>query len=88
MNFDIVAIIIPGLKQFKNGRTKEGLIWLIGTLVGYLGGFVPGLIIHSIYIWKYFGKKMVTIPSGIPSNQVKRTRIDLGNSVNSQKVLV
>ncbi len=84
MNFDIAEIIIPGLKQFKKGKNQEGLLWLIGALVGYSRGFVPGLIVHSIYIWKYLRKKIVVITSGIPGNQLQMTRIELDDSLESK----
>ena len=84
MNLDIAEIIIPGLKQFKKGKNKEGLLWLIGALVGYSRGFVPGLIVHSIYIWKYLRKKIVVITSGIPGNQLQMTRIELDDSLESK----
>jgi len=58
---EVFEILIPGLKQFRNGQTSTGLAWFIGTVFGYVFGVLPGFIIHGIYIWTFF-KEKVTYP--------------------------
>lgn len=52
---ETLEIVIPGLKQLNNGNHLTGFLWLFGAFIGYMAGFIPGLIIHWIYICKYFG---------------------------------
>ena len=87
MNFNNIAeIILPGLQQFKKGKKQEGLLWLTGALLGYSRGFVPGLIVHSIYIFKYLRKNILVINSGIFGNQVQMTRIEIDDSLESKSL--
>jgi len=58
---ELVEMLVPGLKQLKNGMTGIGVAWLLGAFIGYLWMFWVGLIIHAIYIWKYFDKQVIKI---------------------------
>ena len=60
---ELVEMLVPGLKQLKNGMTGLGVAWLLGAFIGYLWIFWVGLIIHAIYIWKYFDKQVIKIVS-------------------------
>lgn len=60
-NIDLIQILVPGMKQFKEGKTSIGLAWLVGALFGYFSGVLPGLIVHGIYVWKYFGKEITAL---------------------------
>ncbi|MEG4242625.1 MAG: type IV pilin-like G/H family protein [Microcoleus sp.] len=60
---ELVEMLVPGLKQLKNGITGIGVAWLLGAFIGYLWMFWVGLIIHAIYIWKYFDKQVIKIVS-------------------------
>ena len=87
MNFNNISeIIIPGLQQFKKGKKQEGLLWLTGALLGYSRGFLPGLLVHSIYIFKYFRKNILVINSGIFGNQFQMTRIEIDDSLESKSL--
>lgn len=62
---ELVEILVPGLKQLKNGMTGIGVAWLLGAFLGYLWVFWVGLIIHAIYIGKYFDKQVIQIVSNL-----------------------
>ena len=62
---ELVEMLVPGLKQLKNGMTGIGVAWLLGAFIGYLWMFWVGLIIHGIYIWKYFDKQVIKIVSSL-----------------------
>lgn len=62
---ELVEMLVPGLKQLKNGMTGIGVAWLLGAFIGYLWMFWVGLIIHAIYIWKYFDKQVIKIVSSL-----------------------
>lgn len=80
MNLEILAKIIPGLKEFQQGKIEIALIWLSGTMVGYFSGLIPGIIIHAIYICKSFRKKRWLATSGSNGNYSEPLRIDIGSS--------
>lgn len=62
---ELVEILVPGLKPIKNGMTGIGVAWLLGAFLGYLWVFWAGLIIHAIYIWKYFDTQVIQIVSSL-----------------------
>ncbi|MEM1013800.1 MAG: hypothetical protein AAGI46_16465 [Planctomycetota bacterium] len=46
----LLSLLIPGVGQMVNGKVGAGIVWLIGTFIGYLLFIVPGLILHIICI--------------------------------------
>lgn len=45
----VLSLFIPGLGQIVKGQVGKGILIFIGTGIGYLMLFIPGLIIH---IWQ------------------------------------
>lgn len=46
----LLSLILPGLGQMTRGEVGAGIAWLIGTIIGYLCFFVPGLVVHILCI--------------------------------------
>lgn len=46
----VLSLILPGAGQMYKGELAAGICWLVGTVVGYLALFVPGIVIHVLCI--------------------------------------
>lgn len=44
---------IPGIKQWQQGKNGLAIAWLLATFLGYVQGFLPGLVIHIVYLAEY-----------------------------------
>lgn len=42
----ILSLVIPGAGQMYNGHVGQGLVWLVGVVIGYFMFIIPGLIAH------------------------------------------
>jgi TM2 domain-containing membrane protein YozV len=45
-----LSFLIPGWGQFRKGKRIQGILWLVGVIVGYFILIIPGLILHLICI--------------------------------------
>lgn len=50
MIFKWVEAVIPGGRQFRMHQMANGGLWMVATAIAYLSGWMPGLIIHGLYI--------------------------------------
>lgn len=48
----VLSLIIPGAGQMYRGDIASGLLWLIGTVIGYCVFIIPGLILHFCCVVK------------------------------------
>jgi hypothetical protein len=48
--------LIPGSKQFKNGKKLLAGIYFLTTAIGYISGFFPGFFIHILYLFLSYRK--------------------------------
>lgn len=46
----VLSLFIPGAGQMYKGKTGQGLLWLLATVIGYMM-IVPGLIVHVVCIF-------------------------------------
>lgn len=46
----VLSLFIPGAGQIYRGKLGPGLLWLIGTAIGYTLLVLPGLVLHIICI--------------------------------------
>jgi TM2 domain-containing membrane protein YozV len=46
----VLSLFIPGAGQIYKGRVGLGLLWLLGTVIGYMMLILPGIILHIICI--------------------------------------
>ena len=42
----LCSFLMPGLGQLIQGRVGSGILWFIGTSIGYACFIVPGIIMH------------------------------------------
>jgi TM2 domain-containing membrane protein YozV len=42
----LLSFFLPGLGQMCQKRVGSGIAWLLGTMIGYLIFFIPGLVLH------------------------------------------
>jgi hypothetical protein len=45
-----LSIILPGSGHLYSGRERAGLLWMFGTLAGYLCLIIPGIILHCLCV--------------------------------------
>src|SRR5262249_19512958 len=45
-----LSLLLPGAGHMSSGREKAGLVWMFGTLAGYLCLIVPGIILHILCV--------------------------------------
>jgi TM2 domain-containing membrane protein YozV len=46
----VLSLVIPGAGQMYKGQIGNGIVWLIGTVIGYFLFIVPGLLLHLLCI--------------------------------------
>ena len=46
----VLSFFIPGLGQIYKTQVGAGILWLIGTAVGYLMLIMPGIVVHLICV--------------------------------------
>lgn len=52
-----LSFLIPGWGQMRRGKVKQGLVWLVVTIAGYLLMIVPGVILHLICILEAYWRE-------------------------------
>jgi archaellin len=67
--------IFPGLGQVYNGDLKRGTIFLIGTLLGFLFLFIPGIIIWVYQIYDAYSTAKKMNAGEIPFKEANTTEI-------------
>jgi hypothetical protein len=50
----VLSLVIPGAGQMYKGQIGVGILWLIGTVVGYCAFVVPGLIVHVACVYNAY----------------------------------
>jgi TM2 domain-containing membrane protein YozV len=45
-----LSFLIPGWGQFRKGKRRQGAVWLVVVIAGYLIFVVPGVILHLLCI--------------------------------------
>jgi len=46
----VLSLVLPGAGQLYRGKITPGIMWIVGSVVGYLCFIVPGLIVHVLCI--------------------------------------
>jgi len=44
----LLSFLWPGAGQIYTGRIGQGLLWLVGTVLGYFALVIPGVILHVL----------------------------------------
>jgi hypothetical protein len=55
----LLSLVLPGSGHIYSGRERAGVLWLFGTLAGYVCLVIPGLIMHVFCI-----ASAVNVPRG------------------------
>lgn len=50
----LLSLVLPGAGQMYKNKVGAGLLWLLGTALGYVCFIVPGLITHVVCIFNAY----------------------------------
>ncbi len=86
MGILLKKLLIPGFVPLFQGNKGIGLIWIIGAFYGYYYFIIPGLIIHSIYIYKYCWKEVKLLIKGNNNAEYLASQVEQIAQKQSDKI--